>query len=128
MNLCRAAFISSVSALLLQELKSKDDHYVKDLKKQSDDINLLVERMEEQIRNLMKTYRRELTQIEVANGFIAGWEQAVNYPHNKSTREFSLMELSPAEGSFAHYTGISATLGCGLQSDVYVDQSSHFAR
>ncbi|XP_065443485.1 dynein regulatory complex protein 1-like [Chrysemys picta bellii] len=51
---------------LQQELKSKDDWYVKDLKKQSDDINLLVERMEEQIRNLMKTYRRELTQIEKA--------------------------------------------------------------
>ncbi|XP_065443480.1 dynein regulatory complex protein 1-like [Chrysemys picta bellii] len=51
---------------LQQELKSKDDQYVKDLKKQSDDINLLVERMEEQIRNLMKTYRRELTQIEKA--------------------------------------------------------------
>uniref|UniRef100_A0A8C3FVD7 Dynein regulatory complex protein 1 n=1 Tax=Chrysemys picta bellii TaxID=8478 RepID=A0A8C3FVD7_CHRPI len=100
---------------LQQELKSKDDQYVKDLKKQSDDINLLVERMEEQIRNLMKTYRRELTQIEVATGFIAGWEQAVNYSHDKSTREFSLMELSPAKGSLAHYTGISATLGSGFR-------------
>ncbi|TFJ95787.1 villin-like protein [Platysternon megacephalum] len=113
---------------LQQELKSKDDQYVKDLRKQSDDINLLVERMEEQIRNLMKTYRRELTKIEVANGFIVGWEQAVNYPHDKSTREFSLMELSPAKGSLAHYTGVSAALGSGLQSDVSVDQSSHFAR
>ncbi|XP_015285287.1 PREDICTED: LOW QUALITY PROTEIN: dynein regulatory complex protein 1 [Gekko japonicus] len=51
---------------LQQELKSKDDQYVKDLKKQSDDVNLLLERMEEQIRNVMKNYRRELLQIEKA--------------------------------------------------------------
>ena len=35
----------------------KDDQYVKDLKKQSDDICLLLERMEEQVKNVMKTFR-----------------------------------------------------------------------
>ncbi|KAJ6661168.1 hypothetical protein lerEdw1_015304 [Lerista edwardsae] len=50
---------------LQQELKSKDDQYVKDLRKQTDDINLLLDRMEEQIKNLMRNYRRELLQIEV---------------------------------------------------------------
>ncbi|XP_044306242.1 dynein regulatory complex protein 1 [Varanus komodoensis] len=51
---------------LQQELKSKDDQYVKDLRRQAEDINLLLERMEEQIRNITKNYRRELLQIEKA--------------------------------------------------------------
>uniref|UniRef100_A0A8D0C3A6 Dynein regulatory complex protein 1 n=1 Tax=Salvator merianae TaxID=96440 RepID=A0A8D0C3A6_SALMN len=51
---------------LQQELKSKDDQYVKDLRRQNEDINLLLERMEEQIRNLLKNCRRELLQIEKA--------------------------------------------------------------
>ncbi|KAM4041042.1 dynein regulatory complex protein 1 isoform 1-T2 [Anomaloglossus baeobatrachus] len=49
---------------LQQELKRKDDQYVRDLKKQSEDIGLLIERMEEQVRSLGKTYREELLQIE----------------------------------------------------------------
>lgn len=43
----------------------KDDQYVKDLKKQSDDISLLLERMEEQVKNAMKNFRQELIHIEV---------------------------------------------------------------
>uniref|UniRef100_A0A5F5PK63 Dynein regulatory complex protein 1 n=1 Tax=Equus caballus TaxID=9796 RepID=A0A5F5PK63_HORSE len=50
---------------LQQELKTKDDQYVKDLKKQSDDICLLLERMEEQVKNVMKTFRQELHHIEL---------------------------------------------------------------
>uniref|UniRef100_A0A8D0X2R3 Dynein regulatory complex protein 1 n=1 Tax=Sus scrofa TaxID=9823 RepID=A0A8D0X2R3_PIG len=50
---------------LQQELKMKDDQYVKDLKKQADDICLLLERMEEQVKNVMKTFRQELHHIEV---------------------------------------------------------------
>lgn len=38
---------------------------MKDLKKQSDDICLLLERMEEQVKNVMKTFRQELQNIEV---------------------------------------------------------------
>lgn len=49
----------------LQELKASDDRYVKDLKRQAKDIDLLVERMEEQISNLKKSYREDLHQIEV---------------------------------------------------------------
>ena len=48
-----------------QELKQKDDEYVKDLKKQAEDVDLMIERMEEQVRNLTKSYRDELIQIEV---------------------------------------------------------------
>jgi len=46
-------------------LKQKDDEYVKDLKKQAEDVDLMIERMEEQVRNLTKSYRDELIQIEV---------------------------------------------------------------
>ena len=38
---------------------------MKDLKKQSDDICLLLERMEEQVKNVMKNFRQELLHIEV---------------------------------------------------------------
>ncbi|XP_030830868.1 dynein regulatory complex protein 1 [Strongylocentrotus purpuratus] len=48
------------------ELKSQDDQYVKDLKKEAEDIDLMIERMEEQVKNLMKAYRDELKQIERA--------------------------------------------------------------
>uniref|UniRef100_A0A8D0FXT2 Dynein regulatory complex protein 1 n=1 Tax=Strix occidentalis caurina TaxID=311401 RepID=A0A8D0FXT2_STROC len=49
---------------LQQELKNKDEQYVQAIKKQSDDIHLLLERMEEQIRLMLKTYRHKLLQIE----------------------------------------------------------------
>ena len=48
------------------ELKSKDDQYVKDLKKQAEDIDLIIERMNAQIKNLTKAYREELTKIDQA--------------------------------------------------------------
>uniref|UniRef100_A0A8C4W693 Dynein regulatory complex protein 1 n=1 Tax=Gopherus evgoodei TaxID=1825980 RepID=A0A8C4W693_9SAUR len=90
---------------LQQELKSKDDQYVKDLKKQSDDINLLVDRMEEQIRNLMKTYRRELTQIEKAfelerrellSSNKKKWEQAMQ-AHNAQELENLITRMQKVE-------------------------------
>ncbi|XP_067935770.1 dynein regulatory complex protein 1-like [Watersipora subatra] len=48
------------------ELKVKDDHYVKDLKKQAEDIDLMIERMDEQIKSQTREYRNELNQIEAA--------------------------------------------------------------
>lgn len=47
----------------------KDDQYVKDLKKQSDDICLLLERMEEQVKSVTKSFRQELLNIEVSRGW-----------------------------------------------------------
>ena len=47
-----------------EELKSKDEQYVKHLKKQTDDVDLLVERMEEQARSLLKAFYEELEEIE----------------------------------------------------------------
>ncbi|XP_018585901.2 dynein regulatory complex protein 1-like [Scleropages formosus] len=49
---------------LHQQLKANDDRYVKDLKKQAEHVDLMIERMEEQIKNLMRCYREELDQIE----------------------------------------------------------------
>lgn len=46
------------------ELKQKDDHYVKDLKKQAEDIDLMIERMDEQVKQLTKADRQELNEIE----------------------------------------------------------------
>ncbi|XP_067240141.1 dynein regulatory complex protein 1 [Chanodichthys erythropterus] len=49
---------------LQQELKASDDRYVKDLKRQANDIDLLAERMEEQVSSLKKSYRENLQLIE----------------------------------------------------------------
>ncbi|XP_062857238.1 dynein regulatory complex protein 1 [Trichomycterus rosablanca] len=49
---------------LQQELKASDDRYVKDLKRQAGDVDLMIERMQEQITGLMKSYREELDLIE----------------------------------------------------------------
>ncbi|KAF3849937.1 hypothetical protein F7725_019656, partial [Dissostichus mawsoni] len=50
---------------LQQELKVGDDRYVKDLRKQTEELDLMMERMEDQIKTLIKAYREELTQIEL---------------------------------------------------------------
>ncbi|XP_036406110.1 dynein regulatory complex protein 1 [Megalops cyprinoides] len=51
---------------LQEELKASDNLYVKDLKRQGEDIDLMIERMEEQIKNLTKSYKQEFAQIESA--------------------------------------------------------------
>eukprot|EP00117_Sycon_ciliatum_P013649 scpid78251/ scgid14229/ Coiled-coil domain-containing protein 164 len=49
-----------------QELRLKDDRYVKDLKKQGDDVDMILERMEQQVHTWTDSYLEELAQIEVA--------------------------------------------------------------
>ncbi|KAG9282476.1 dynein regulatory complex protein 1-like [Astyanax mexicanus] len=49
---------------LQHELKSSDDRYVKELKKQAEDVDLMREKMQEQMTSLMKLYRQELDLIE----------------------------------------------------------------
>ena len=39
---------------------------MKDLKKQAEDIDLLIERMDEQVKQLTGAYRQEVGQIEVS--------------------------------------------------------------
>ncbi|XP_042602132.1 dynein regulatory complex protein 1-like [Cyprinus carpio] len=55
---------NKMSSELQQELKASDDRYVKDLKNQAKDTNLIIERMEEQISSLKKSYGEDLKQIE----------------------------------------------------------------
>uniref|UniRef100_A0A3Q3G924 Dynein regulatory complex protein 1 n=1 Tax=Kryptolebias marmoratus TaxID=37003 RepID=A0A3Q3G924_KRYMA len=50
---------------LQQELKLGDDSYVKHLRKNAEEIDLMIERMEDQIQILTQAYREELAQIEV---------------------------------------------------------------
>ncbi|XP_062520697.1 dynein regulatory complex protein 1-like isoform X2 [Corticium candelabrum] len=51
---------------LQQELKSKDEQYVNDLKQQTDDVDIMIERMEDQIKNISQSYKDELQQIEIS--------------------------------------------------------------
>ncbi|XP_044515538.1 dynein regulatory complex protein 1 [Gracilinanus agilis] len=90
---------------LQQELKAKDDQYVKDLKKQADDINLLLGRMEEQVKTLIKTFRQELFQIEKAfeqerQELLASnkkkWEREM-YIHNAKELEYLMAHMRRVE-------------------------------
>ncbi|XP_026883481.2 dynein regulatory complex protein 1 isoform X2 [Electrophorus electricus] len=49
---------------LQQELKASDDRYVKDLKKHTEEVDLMIERLQEQIISLKKSYREELDLVE----------------------------------------------------------------
>ncbi|XP_060221091.1 dynein regulatory complex protein 1 isoform X1 [Meriones unguiculatus] len=90
---------------LLQELKIKDDQYVKDLKKQSDDISLLLERMEEQVKNVTKNFRQELFLIEKAFELERQellysnkkkWERALQ-AHNAKELEYLISRMKKVE-------------------------------
>ncbi|XP_019590949.2 dynein regulatory complex protein 1 isoform X4 [Rhinolophus sinicus] len=90
---------------LQQELKTKDDQYVKDLKKQSDNICLLLDRMEEQVKNVMKTFRQELHHIEKAfeverqellTSNKKKWERALQ-AHNTKELEYLMNRIKKVE-------------------------------
>ncbi|XP_015421858.1 PREDICTED: dynein regulatory complex protein 1 [Myotis davidii] len=90
---------------LQQELKIKDDQYVKDLKKQSEDICVLLERMEEQVKTVMKTFRQELNHIEKAfeverqellSSNKKKWERALQ-AHNAKELEYLMNRLKKVE-------------------------------
>ncbi|XP_057679319.1 dynein regulatory complex protein 1 [Corythoichthys intestinalis] len=49
---------------LQQELKSGDDRYVKDLRRQAEEVDLMMQRSEELISTVTQAYREELAQIE----------------------------------------------------------------
>ncbi|XP_034018067.1 dynein regulatory complex protein 1-like [Thalassophryne amazonica] len=49
---------------LQQEVKTGDDYYIRDLKKQAEEINLMTEKMNHQIKTLTKAYREELAKTE----------------------------------------------------------------
>ncbi|XP_026998042.2 dynein regulatory complex protein 1-like isoform X2 [Tachysurus fulvidraco] len=57
---------------LQKELKGRDDRFVKDRKRDAEEVGLLIERMQEQISSLKKDYRKELDIIE--NSFRDEWK------------------------------------------------------
>ncbi|KAI8619818.1 sperm tail-domain-containing protein [Chytriomyces sp. MP71] len=62
-----AALMASKDRLVNEycvDLKGKDDDYVKELKRQAEEIDILIERMEEQYRSLQTTLKEELDHIE----------------------------------------------------------------
>lgn len=78
------------------------------IKKQSDDIHLLLERMEEQIRTMLKTYRHNFLQIEVASSYGGGRAQKENlqplvsaYLCQKELRLIALTGLTTVQSSMA---------------------------
>ncbi|CAJ1078140.1 dynein regulatory complex protein 1 isoform X2 [Xyrichtys novacula] len=52
---------------LQQELKVGDDRYVKDLRKHAEELGLMMERVEDQIKTLKMAYREELAHIQRIN-------------------------------------------------------------
>uniref|UniRef100_A0A8B9QPK6 Dynein regulatory complex protein 1 n=1 Tax=Anas platyrhynchos TaxID=8839 RepID=A0A8B9QPK6_ANAPL len=77
---------------LQQELKNKDEQYVQAMKKQSEDIHLLLERMEEQIRisaeNLPpQTQTFEFERRELLDSNRKKWEEAIQ-AHNTKELEY----------------------------------------
>ncbi|KAK7150871.1 hypothetical protein R3I93_011965 [Phoxinus phoxinus] len=78
---------------LQQELKASDDRYVKDLKRQVNDIDLLTERMEEQVSSLKKSYREDLQLIE--NSFDE--ERRTLLTKNRKKWEHQMKERSEKE-------------------------------
>ena len=51
---------------LYQELKSAEDEYVKTLKKQYDDLEIVAQRSEEQYKTMDQAYREEIKQVITA--------------------------------------------------------------
>ncbi|XP_023266563.1 dynein regulatory complex protein 1 isoform X2 [Seriola lalandi dorsalis] len=49
---------------LQQEMKAGDDRYVKDLRKEAEELDLMIERMEDNMKTLKKAYREEMGQIK----------------------------------------------------------------
>ncbi|NWU93992.1 DRC1 protein, partial [Upupa epops] len=90
---------------LQQELKTRDEEYVQTVRKHSDDISLLLERMEEQIRFRLKTYRRsllqtekalELEQQELQDNHRKKWEEAIE-AHKAQELEYLHARLRKVE-------------------------------
>ncbi|XP_023126038.2 dynein regulatory complex protein 1-like isoform X2 [Amphiprion ocellaris] len=83
---------------LLQELERRDDHYMKTLRNNEEEIDLLVDRMVEQMRTRTKAYREELGQMETVDQqetevslaqYKAEWKQEMKELYDKQTAEMT---------------------------------------
>ncbi|XP_065652057.1 dynein regulatory complex protein 1 isoform X7 [Hydra vulgaris] len=86
---------------LEHDLKQKDNQFIQDLLNQAKDVDLILERMEEQIKTLKKAYRDELDNIEDAfycerNDLLCTqknkWQQKLNLCHSKEVEYMELKE------------------------------------
>lgn len=59
-----------------RELRVKDETYVKSLKKQSEDIDMLIDNMNKQTAEMARTYSEELEEVE--RGFLTDREMLIN--------------------------------------------------
>ncbi|KAI4875585.1 hypothetical protein NFI96_025459 [Prochilodus magdalenae] len=91
---------------LQQDLKASDDRYVKDRKKQAEDVDHMIERMQEQVTSMMKSYRQELDLVEnsldderktLLTGNRKKWEQQRKERSDKEL-EFLLQRMKQVEG------------------------------
>ncbi|XP_062927108.1 dynein regulatory complex protein 1 isoform X4 [Mobula hypostoma] len=89
----------------LFELKLSDDRYVKDLKKSAEDIDLLLERMEGQVKTITKSYRMEMKEIEKAfqlerhelmKNNLLMWEKKTQIRKDKEA-EYFIVRMEKAE-------------------------------
>ncbi|VDP76113.1 unnamed protein product [Echinostoma caproni] len=81
------------------EIKAKDDHYVRELKKRTEDIDLLSERMESQIQAMQKTYREELAAIEIRyleeqRLRVEEFDHELNELRTKHSEEYNALKIS----------------------------------
>ncbi|XP_072913144.1 dynein regulatory complex protein 1 [Hemitrygon akajei] len=90
---------------LQEDLKLSDDRYVKDLKKSAEDIDLLLERMEGQIKTITKSYRMEMKEIEKAfqlerhelmKNNLLMWEKKMQMRKDKEV-EYFVVRMEKAE-------------------------------
>ncbi|XP_065677851.1 dynein regulatory complex protein 1 isoform X3 [Hydra vulgaris] len=86
---------------LEHDLKQKDNQFIQDLLNQAKDVDLILERMEEQMKTLKKAYRHELDNIEDAfycerNDLLCTqknkWQQKLNLCHLKEVEYMELKE------------------------------------
>ncbi|XP_075940146.1 dynein regulatory complex protein 1 [Anarhichas minor] len=78
---------------LQQEMKVGDDRFVKDLRKQEEELDLMIEMMKNQIKTLTKAYREELAQISR----VYQLESEVLLTKDKTEWEQRIMELCDEE-------------------------------
>ncbi|KAJ8409636.1 hypothetical protein AAFF_G00216950 [Aldrovandia affinis] len=92
---------------LQEELKVSDGLYVRDLRRQGEDVDLMIERMEEQIKSLMTSYKTEYEKIEKAfekermellHKNCVDWEQKMKERRDKEV-EYLMQRMKKVEES-----------------------------